>query len=150
MVAPDPAPSEQDRPKAVQPLRWEAGFDIGLAAIDDQHRGLVELANRLLEYPEATMRDEAVVDILTALGKALDKHFRSEEVIMHQFGMPARQLAEHVHAHNRILDQYAELNITAAGGASYRAADIFTQVIDWVGHHMVDYDLAIKAYLPAT
>jgi hemerythrin len=136
-------------PTMAQPLKWDAAFDIGQAAIDDQHRQLVELANRLLERPDATMHDEAVVDILTALGKALDKHFRSEELIMRQLGMPEPQLAEHVRAHNRILDQYAELNISAASGASHRAADVFVQVIDWVGHHMVDYDLAIKAYLPA-
>jgi hemerythrin len=146
MTAPDPAAPEQAVP---QPLQWNATFDIGQAAIDDQHHQLVELANRLLERPEATMHDEAVVDILTALGKALDQHFRSEELIMRQLGMPEAQLAEHVRAHNRILDQYAELNISAASGESYRAADVFVQVIDWVGHHMVDYDLAIKAYLPA-
>jgi len=153
MDAPDPvSPEHAQRPPdrmAAQPLRWDAAFAIGLSAIDDQHRDLVELANRLLEHPEATMRDEAVVDILTALGRALDKHFRSEELIMRQLGMPARRLDAHVRDHDRILDQYAELNIAAASGAPYRAADVYAQVVDWVGHHMVEHDLDIKAYLPA-
>jgi hemerythrin-like metal-binding protein len=146
MSVPDLAPPEQAAP---QPLKWDAAFDIGHPAIDDQHRQLVELANRLLEHPEATMHDEAVVDILTKLGNSLDEHFRSEEAIMGRFGMPATLLAEHVRAHNRILDQYAEFNIAAAAGASYRAADIYAKVLDWVGHHMVEHDLLIKDYLPA-
>lgn len=148
MIATDHASPERAAAPP-QPLRWDAAFDLGQATIDAQHRQLVELANRLLERPNATMHDEAVVDILTKLGKSLADHFRSEEIIMRQLGMPAERLAEHVRAHNRILDQYAELNIAAAGGTPYRAADVFVQVVDWVGHHMVEYDLDIKAYLPA-
>lgn len=134
---------------ASAPLHWDEAFALGLKAIDDEHRELTALANRLHERPEATSRDEAVVDILTALGKFLVVHFRNEEAIMWQLGMPEDLVAEHVRAHNRILDQYADLNIAAAGGDAYRAADIFVHVMEWVGRHMVDYDLRIKAYLPA-
>jgi hemerythrin-like metal-binding protein len=131
------------------PLHWDEAFALGLPAIDREHRELTALANRLHEHPEATCRDEVVVDILTALGKFLVVHFRNEEAIMRQLGMPEDMVDEHVRAHNRILDQYADLNIAAAGGDAYRAADIFVHVMEWVGRHMVDYDLRIKAYLPA-
>lgn len=149
MIATPPAPAEQPHGAAVRPLQWDSRYDIGLSAIDDQHRHLVALANRLLERPGATMRDERVVDILTALGAALVSHFRSEEAIMGQLGMPEEQIAEHVRAHNRILDQYAEFNIAAAAGAPYCAADVFVRVIDWVGRHMIEHDLVIRNYLPA-
>ncbi len=147
-VSPEPARRQPDG-AAARPMQWDAAYDIGLSAIDDQHRKLVELANRLLEHPEAGVRDEAVVDILTRLGKALAIHFRGEELIMRELGMPARRLDAHVRDHDRILDQYAELNIGAAAGAPYRAADVFAQVIDWVGRHMLEHDLGIKDYLPA-
>ena len=131
------------------PLHWDDTYTLGLLPIDREHQQLTALANRLHERPDATCHDEVVVDILTSLGKFLVIHFRNEEAIMRQLRMPDEQIAEHVRAHNYILDQYAELNIAAAGGTAYRATDIFARLMDWIERHMLEYDQRIKDYLPA-
>jgi hemerythrin-like metal-binding protein len=129
--------------------QWEHAIHLGLPGVDNEHRALIALANRLRENPRASLREEAVVDLLTALGHALVTHFNHEEAIMRQIGMPLALLDAHIVAHNRILDQYADLNIAAAAGTAYRAVDVYTLVMDWVGRHMVDHDLCIKDYFPA-
>ncbi len=128
---------------------WNDSLAIGLPAIDEQHILLCSLANRLLDHPEALARDELVVDILTDLGKFLILHFQTEEAMMRQLGMPQDEYEHHVHAHNLIIDEYAELNLVAARGTHHTAAEIFASVKQWVGDHLHTSDANIRNYVPA-
>jgi hemerythrin-like metal-binding protein len=128
---------------------WSNSCAIGLPAIDEQHVLLYSLANRLLDHPEALAKDELVVDILTDLGKFLILHFQTEEAMMRQLGMPQAEYEQHVCAHNLIIDEYADLNLTAARGKHHTAAEIFAIVKQWVGDHLHTSDANIRNYVPA-
>jgi hemerythrin len=128
---------------------WNPTLAIGVSAIDEQHALLYALANRLLDHPEALGRDELVVDILTDLGKFLILHFHTEEALMKELGMPKDEIDKHMHAHNMIIDQYADLNLAAARGKHHTAAEIFGLVKQWVGDHLETVDLPLRNYLPA-
>ncbi len=129
---------------------WDDSYAIGIPAIDEQHALLCSLANRLLDQPEALAHDEHVVDILTDLGKFLILHFQTEEALMRQIkGMPADELDRHIQAHNRIIDEYASLNLAAAQWKQHTARDIFRQVKEWVGDHFHTSDAKIRDYLTA-
>lgn len=128
---------------------WNESFMVGLPAIDEQHALLFKLANRLLDHPEAFVRDEQVVDILTDLGKFLILHFQSEEAMMRQLGIPTAEYERHVHAHNLIIDEYAELNLQAARGHPRTAMDVFALVRSWLHDHFVSDDSKLRDYVPA-
>jgi hemerythrin len=132
-----------------QKMIWSNSLAIGLPAIDEQHALLCSLANRLLDHPEALACDELVVDILTDLGKFLILHFKTEEAMMRQLGMPQDEYERHVRAHNVIIDEYAELNLAAVRGKHHTAAEIFSLVKQWVGDHLHTIDAKIKDYVPA-
>jgi hemerythrin-like metal-binding protein len=135
-------------PPHPQPLVWNSSAAIGITAIDDQHARLCHLANRLLDHPDAPGHDEHVVDILTDLGRFLMLHFQTEEEHMQRLGMPADEIASHRQAHNRIIDQYAELNLAAVRGQTHTATEIFRLVRHWVSDHLDMDDLQIRAYTP--
>lgn len=130
-------------------LVWKESLNIGMPVIDEQHILLFQLANRLLNRPDALARDELVVDILTDLGKFLILHFQTEEAMMHRLGMPQDEYEQHVRAHNLIIDEYAELNLAAAHGRHHTAAEIFEQVKRWIGDHLHTSDANIRNYVPA-
>lgn len=130
-------------------LIWKDFLVVGLPDIDEQHMLLCTLANRLLDRPEASGRDERVVDILTDLGKFLILHFQSEEAIMRQLGMRQEEYEQHVRDHNRIIEDYANLNLAAARGKHYTAAEVFAIVKQWVSDHFHTHDVKIRNYLPA-
>lgn len=128
---------------------WDDAFAIGISAIDEQHELLCALAKRLLDQPEAMAHDEHVVDILTELGRLLIVHFHTEETLMRQIaGMPANELEGHIQAHDRIIDQYASLNL-AAMQRQHTAHDVFRQVKEWVSDHYHSSDVKIRNYLTA-
>lgn len=137
---------ERSRRKMV----WNHALAVDMSAIDAQHALLYALANRLLDHPEALARDELVVDILTDLGRFLILHFKTEEALMKELGMPKAEIEKHMHAHNVIIDQYADLNLAAARGKHHTAAEIFGLVKQWVGNHLEADDLQLRNYLPAS
>lgn len=128
---------------------WNDSLAIGLPAIDEQHALLCSLANRLLDYPGRLARDEVIVDILTDLGKFLILHFRTEEAMMRQLGVPEDEYEQHVHAHNMIIEEYADLNMAASRGRQHTAAEVFSLVKQWVGDHLQNSDARIRNYVSA-
>ncbi|MDX9995471.1 MAG: hemerythrin family protein [Rhodocyclaceae bacterium] len=130
-----------------QKMVWHARLTIGIPAIDEQHARLCGLANRLLDHPDAPAHDERVVDILTDLGQFLILHLQTEEEYMRRLGMPTDEIANHHQAHNRIIDQYADLNLAATQGRMHTAAEIFRLVRRWVSDHLDMDDLKIRDYM---
>src|SRR5579859_3899181 len=67
-------------------LHWESRYSVGIAAVDHEHRELIELINRL--YDEATSRGskDAVLDFFGDLFKAISAHFALEERFMRERG----------------------------------------------------------------
>jgi hemerythrin-like metal-binding protein len=128
---------------------WNDVLKLGAPELDEQHALLLGMMNRLLDHPEALARDELIVDILTDLGGFLILHFQTEEAMMRRLGMPPEEYAQHVHTHNIILDEYAELNLAVARGKHHTAAEIFAMVKQWVGDHFHSTDAQIRHYLPA-
>lgn len=130
-------------------ITWDDSWAIGIPAIDEQHELLCVLANRLLDQPDAMAHDEHVVDILTDLGRFLIQHFHTEEALMRRIdNMPADELERHIQAHNRIIDQYASLNLAAAQRL-HTAQDVFRQVKEWVSDHFDSCDAKIRDFLAA-
>jgi hemerythrin-like metal-binding protein len=121
---------------------------IGIPVIDAQHSLLFRLANRLLDHPAASARDEPIVDILTELGKSLILHFQTEEAVMRQLGVPADEIEQHAESHVRIIDQYTDLNLAAVQGNHHTAAEIYAKVCDWIHTHFSEEDRLIRRYVP--
>ncbi|MEW6292844.1 MAG: hemerythrin family protein [Pseudomonadota bacterium] len=129
-------------------LVWNDSLKLGVPEIDEQHALLFGMMNRLLDHPESLAYDELIVDILTDLGKFLILHFQTEEAMMRKLGMPPEEYEQHVHAHNIIIDEYAELNLAAARGKHHTAAEIFAMVKQWVSDHLHASDAKIRNYVP--
>lgn len=136
-------------PAHLDKIVWNDSLVIGVPVIDEQHALLCSLANRLLDHPEARAQHEFVVDIITELGKFLILHFKTEEMMMRQLGVPADEYEHHVRAHNQIIDEYADLNMAAAHVGHHTSLEIFNLVKQWVGDHFHCSDAKIRNYLPA-
>ena len=88
-------------------LHWDSRYSVGIAAVDHEHRELIELINRL--YDEATSRGskDAVLDFFGDLFKAISAHFALEERFMRERGYD--QLVQHKNDHERLLDEIRDI-----------------------------------------
>lgn len=71
-------------------VEWEERYSVGIAAIDEQHRGLIKLANELFAGC-VQGEDAAKAYFASAVKKAVDyvkEHFATEEGLLRQAGYP--------------------------------------------------------------
>jgi diguanylate cyclase (GGDEF)-like protein/hemerythrin-like metal-binding protein/PAS domain S-box-containing protein len=64
---------------------WNNNFETGLRQIDDQHRTLVNLVNRLASYLNELPESEELGPIFDELADYAVHHFEDEEAIWHQY-----------------------------------------------------------------
>ncbi|MCG2807978.1 MAG: hemerythrin domain-containing protein, partial [Coriobacteriia bacterium] len=72
-------------------FEWSADLETGQADIDDQHRHLFELANKLQDAALAADQDaeDTVEDTIYELTDYVVQHFNDEEELMTEHGYPS-------------------------------------------------------------
>lgn len=124
-------------------MEWNDNLATGIAIIDSQHRGLLDLANRLHDaLGGGTASHEELGDILDGLMEYTVNHFITEEELFKRFGYPEE--ASHVESHNRFTSRTLDLLQRHEAGEAV-GADALTFVKDWLVNHIMGSD---KAYVP--
>ena len=90
-------------------FQWNEKYVLGLEEVDEQHRHLAEVFNRLLSLYQSLTRNpesdnvnqESLTKCLNLLNSDLEHHFRSEEKLMREVDYPDYQ--NHALAHLMIL-----------------------------------------------
>jgi hemerythrin-like metal-binding protein len=126
---------------------WDQSLAIGIPALDEHHKAIIDILNKLMENPDAALHSESAVDSLTDLTRILDLHFSIEEAYMKRLGMPEQELAEHQKRHTEILEQCAQLNVASYANRDLKVRNIASQIHQWAIDHVIEYDFNIKNYL---
>jgi hemerythrin-like metal-binding protein len=102
------------RNSAAPVLQWEERYEVGIAAIDGQHREMLDLANRLLAGLHARADHDELVESLRELVRATEHNIATEERLMQEHGLAPRHHAEE---HARLLDAIRrfDLHLDASG-----------------------------------
>jgi hemerythrin-like metal-binding protein len=122
-------------------VRWEDSYSIGLPEIDDQHRVLFDIMNRLWSATIHQAGQAELLGIVDQLEKYTRNHFAGEEAFMRALGYP--RLEEHRKAHQSFIDRImAERQSAVSGGQP--GLELLRFLNDWlVGHILVtDRDYA--------
>ena len=83
---------------------WDDKFNTGIALIDEQHRVLVDLINRLASQLAFAPDSVALLAIFDELAAYADYHFRAEEAIWHAHFADDSDEIEHQQTHRAFLD----------------------------------------------
>lgn len=126
-------------------LSWRSAYESGSRTIDDQHRGLFDHANRLLNAMlSGHPRDEAagLIDILI---RDVVRHFQDEEAIFTAANYP--DAAEHAAMHRQLVDRAADL-VARFNAGILAIGDLFQFLAhDVVVRHMLGEDRKFFPYL---
>jgi hemerythrin-like metal-binding protein len=134
-----------DLPPALLQLIWHAAYESGHAQIDDQHRVLFGLANRLLASITSGSAAEVVADHADALLACAAEHFRDEEALLAEHKYPG--LAEHAAIHKRLLDRATELAACCRAGRC-ETGEMFEYLAqELVAKHILGNDRELAAVL---
>jgi hemerythrin len=126
-------------------LRWEDRYAVGVAAVDHEHKELIELINRLYEAAAARGTKDAIINFFGDLLKAISSHFALEESLMRGRGYD--QLIPHKGDHERLLDELRDI-MEDFEVCERIDADLLAHRLDaWFSRHFESHDARLHSVL---
>jgi hemerythrin len=126
-------------------------FAIGIAQIDDQHRGLLERIELLRDAVRRGQSRDAIRNTLRFLEQYAEEHFATEERYMLRYLYPG--LIAHKAEHARFLQDLAAIKEkfssleTQGEFTPFLGLDIARKLNNWFAEHVVETDRKMGAYL---
>jgi hemerythrin len=126
-------------------LHWEDRYSVGIAAVDHEHRELIELINRL--YAEATAQGsrDAIANFFGDLFKAISSHFALEERLMRERGYD--QLTQHKSDHERLLDELRDIMEDFEASERIDERLLADRLDAWFSRHFESHDARLHSVL---
>lgn len=113
-------------------------YGTGVQAIDEQHKDLVELLNKLHRAVKEKRGMQVTVEILDGLIQYTAKHFAFEEELMKKTGYPGQH--EHLDAHSKLVNQVLELRKKLDLNKVTITFEVLQFLSDWLNKHICGSD----------
>lgn len=126
---------------------WDSKCNLGIAEIDQDHKGLVDLINDLYEAMQDGTGGALLLPIFSALKHYTETHFSNEERYMAQFNVPGQQ--KHVQEHKMMIAKLADLESRHRKGEAAISLQTLTFLRDWLKNHICVVDQAMAKDLHA-
>jgi len=125
-------------------FEWTTDMEIDQGLIDEDHKRLLVIANRVLELDQPNRDAEDLKLAIRELYQYVQYHFKREESFMRESGYP--ELEEHHRKHQSIIQ---DMNNTLT--RSHHMGDLlanFRDLLDkWVVRHIMVEDKKIHAFI---
>lgn len=131
-------------PKPPIPILWNESYSVGVELLDQHHRHLAALINRLAECTAERGLSETVGDVLEALVRYAEYHFRHEEMLMAAVGYP--ELAAHRDEHLAFCEVIAETCYMAMHGI-IGIGQLLDFLARWWKEHILLEDMKYRRHL---
>jgi len=124
-------------------INWDASFETGVPDIDNQHKKLVNILNKLWDIHNAGGTNESLSPILSELIMYTKIHFNNEERHMEVAEYPA--IDEHRGLHRDLIAQVADFEEKLKTGTVNIDNKLVDFLKNWLTVHILKED---KKYVP--
>jgi diguanylate cyclase (GGDEF)-like protein/hemerythrin-like metal-binding protein/PAS domain S-box-containing protein len=127
--------------KSIDIFPWDEHFNTGLEDVDQQHRKLVEILNRLASHIAYNSSEEDLNGIFDELTEYTLYHFQTEEAIWHQY-LPDHDLdTSHQAVHQKFVDTVLKLkHDQSTRPLSELAEEALSFLARWLASHILESD----------
>jgi hemerythrin-like metal-binding protein len=128
-------------------FEWDPSLETGMNAIDEQHRTLFALANRLQEAVESCPDcddHELVTDTVYRLTDYVMQHFNDEEAFMRSIGYP--RLGAHAMLHELLTAETLRVAADYWNGEDVLPTTLAPMLVDWLRSHIRGQDMGYISY----
>lgn len=134
---------------AVRPefFPWTPDLAVGVPTMDDQHKVLLRLINRLADLTESGGGGASIRIVLGQLVDYTRFHFKDEEALMQRHGFPGIEAHRKIHA--GFVAEVERLASTVGGGSQVDAASLLPVLKEWLVEHIQGTDKVYGAHVGA-
>lgn len=126
-------------------IEWNAAYSVGVAAIDQQHKGLIAQIRNFQEAMLEGRAAQSLDQILANLGAYTRVHFAFEEKLMEEHAYP--ETAAHQAAHAGLAQRVEEFQAQLGAGQTIPTTQMIIFMRHWLTDHIVAVDKPFGAYL---
>ena len=126
-------------------ISWKDEFSVGVAAVDLEHRELIELINHLDADMQEYATQTTVVEALGEIYARISAHFALEEKIMREAGY--EEFAAHKQDHELLLDELLEVIDSVDAAGRYDRAGLSRDLDRWFSDHFRTHDAKLHQKL---
>jgi hemerythrin-like metal-binding protein len=121
-------------------IQWQTMFEIGVPAIDMQHRKLVGMINQLEDALTAGkgLVNEEIGSVLIQLVEYTQYHFAEEEQLQKEIGFS--EYPQHVESHKQLLAQVKAILVKIKKGGTINVFEMMNFLRDWLVNHIITED----------
>lgn len=126
-------------------FNWSPDFSVGIAAMDEEHRKLIDLINRLFDAMKEGRGRDVMEPVFTGLVEYTQTHFSDEEALMARYEYPglAAQKEEHRLLVQSVSDKYQKFK----SGSLMISIELMNFLRDWLTNHIMKSDRLYGEFL---
>ena len=128
----------------MEQITWTEDFSVGVVMLDDQHKRLIQMINRLIADPQATTGSETISDLLSGMTNYALKHFATEEELMRKHNYPG--LTEQVAQHRAFQKKTVDFCSATMLQVKIVPETMLRYLSDWLVEHILKIDMAYKPF----
>jgi hemerythrin len=122
-------------------LTWSDDLAVGNNFIDNDHKKLIDMVNRLHALMQEGKGKDVLDKVLHNLISYTQEHFRREEDFMRNLRYPGFQ--DHKDEHEKLLTQVLDLQKRFESGAATLSIQVLHFLRDWLINHIGKSDLEL-------
>ncbi|MBK8010674.1 MAG: hemerythrin family protein [Deltaproteobacteria bacterium] len=126
-------------------IQWSDRFATGDKSVDEQHKELFRLVNKLHDAMKQGKGKEHTVPTIKALAAYVVKHFAAEEALMERSKYPG--LAQHRKIHEDLTGKVGVLLADAQAGKNIFTTELSHFLADWLRNHIEGTDQKMVAWV---
>lgn len=112
-------------------ITWKSDYEVGVPAIDEQHKRLFAMLDRLTQPDQEVKYSETLI----SLGSYISEHFAYEEGLMRKHAYP--RMVEHLAQHQELVTQYRTMTDGMQSTDLQAVARIRMVVYAWFTRHIL-------------
>jgi len=125
-------------------LIWSDDFSVGVFTLDEQHKNLIKLINRLAIISNITVDSEVVSDVLSEMHRYTIEHLNFEEQLLEIFNYP--EIEEHKLKHSEFLENIGNFSMDVMNGEKKAPANILKYLNGWLTNHILLEDMKYSQF----
>jgi len=122
-------------------FKWDSHFETNIYEVDEQHKILVDLINRLSKFLTTNTTTESDIQhIVNELLEYTTYHFKQEESLMFDAGIDKRHFKVHIQNHKDFVDEAVRMSKSISTVLNQDSKDALDFLTHWLTYHILGID----------
>jgi hemerythrin len=128
----------------METINWKDEFSVGITEMDNQHKKLIEMINRLIAEQRTLTDPKTVAELLTEMTDYAQVHFRAEEYLMAEYGYDKK--SEQERQHQEFIDKTFAFCSVGDIGPNVLSVALLDYLKIWLIGHILKEDMQYKDF----